>query len=90
VRVSERVFVTTPNRWFPVEMHTGLPLLHYLPAASFRRILTTLGMDFYANEQALNLLTERNLRDLTDGLPLRVELFSHRGITTHLIARTPD
>ncbi len=31
VRVSRRVFLTTPNRWFPVELHTRLPLVHWLP-----------------------------------------------------------
>ena len=25
VRVSRRVFLTTPNRWFPIEVHTRLP-----------------------------------------------------------------
>ena len=30
-RVARRVFVTTPNRWFPVEVHTLLPLVHWLP-----------------------------------------------------------
>ena len=23
--------MTTPNRWFPVEVHTRLPLVHWLP-----------------------------------------------------------
>ena len=31
VRVGRRVFLTTPNRWFPVEVHTRLPLVHWLP-----------------------------------------------------------
>ena len=31
VRVGKRVFLTTPNRWFPVEVHTHLPLVHWLP-----------------------------------------------------------
>jgi SAM-dependent methyltransferase len=31
VRVGRRVFLTTPNRWFPVELHTRLPLVHWLP-----------------------------------------------------------
>src|SRR5438093_5830985 len=30
LRVATRVFVTTPNRWFPVEVHTRLPLVHWL------------------------------------------------------------
>jgi hypothetical protein len=30
-RVSKRVFVTTPNRLFPVDPHTLLPFLHWLP-----------------------------------------------------------
>jgi len=38
-RVSRRVFVTTPNRWFPIEVHTLLPLVHWLPAGPRRRLL---------------------------------------------------
>ena len=30
-RVSRRVFLTTPNRWFPVDTHTLVPLAHWLP-----------------------------------------------------------
>ena len=30
-RVAGRVFVTTPNRLFPVDPHTLLPFLHWLP-----------------------------------------------------------
>ena len=35
-RVSQRVFVTTPNRWFPIEVHTLRPLLHWLPAQLYQ------------------------------------------------------
>lgn len=31
LRVGRRAFVTTPNRWFPIEVHTLLPLVHWLP-----------------------------------------------------------
>ena len=31
LRVGRRAFITTPNRWFPVEVHTRLPLVHWLP-----------------------------------------------------------
>jgi len=33
LRVARRAFITTPNRWFPVEVHTRLPLVHWLPDA---------------------------------------------------------
>jgi hypothetical protein len=38
-RVSGSVFVTTPNRWFPLEVHTLLPFVHWLPAAARRRVV---------------------------------------------------
>jgi hypothetical protein len=38
-RVSRRVFVTTPNRWFPLEVHTLLPFVHWLPAAAREQLL---------------------------------------------------
>jgi len=37
VRVSRRVFLTTPNRWFPIEVHTRLPFVHWLPDAGAHR-----------------------------------------------------
>ena len=57
------IFVTTPNRWFPVEFHTVLPLVHWLPPARFRAVLGALGKDFYAREENLNLLSGHTLRD---------------------------
>ncbi len=33
LRVAGRAFITTPNRWFPVEVHTRLPIVHWLPDA---------------------------------------------------------
>jgi hypothetical protein len=38
-RVADRVFVTTPNRWFPLEVHTLLPFVHWLPAGPRRRLI---------------------------------------------------
>jgi methyltransferase family protein len=45
-RVAKRVFVTTPNRWFPLDPHTLLPLAHWLPAGAVRdRLFRARGFD---------------------------------------------
>jgi SAM-dependent methyltransferase len=38
-RVGRRVFVTTPNRYFPLEVHTLLPFVHWLPKGPRERLL---------------------------------------------------
>jgi hypothetical protein len=64
-RVARRgVFVTTPNRGFPVEFHTVLPLVHWLPPRIFRALLRKTGRGFFADENNLNLLTAGGLRQL--------------------------
>lgn len=69
VRVARKgICLTTPNRWFPVEFHTQLPLLHWLPKTWFRRILQGLGQTELAKEQNLNLMTERDLRKAVEGV----------------------
>lgn len=68
-RVARRaIFMTTPNRWFPVEFHTVLPLVHWLPKLWFRRLLSGTRYGFYSLESNLNLLDRRELLRLC--LPL--------------------
>jgi len=55
------VFLTTPNRWFPIEFHTVLPLVHWLPQRLFRAILRALGHDLLGEEAHLNLMSRRDL-----------------------------
>ena len=38
-RTCKQVYFTTPNRYFPVELHTRIPLLHWLPKPVFDSIL---------------------------------------------------
>jgi hypothetical protein len=66
-RVARRVFITTPNRWFPVETHTGVPLLHYLPKRMYRRILSRTALEYWSHEENLNLLTNREFAALFPG-----------------------
>ena len=44
-RVARRVFVTTPNRFFPLEVHTLLPFAHWLPAGARARVVRWRGFD---------------------------------------------
>ncbi|MGH2900734.1 MAG: class I SAM-dependent methyltransferase, partial [Solirubrobacteraceae bacterium] len=64
LRVGRAAFVTTPNRWYPIELHTVLPLAHWLPTRIHRALLRGLGFGFFAREENLNLLDQRALRSL--------------------------
>ena len=62
-RVARRVVcLTTPNRWFPVEVHTSVPLLHWLPPRAYRAVLAFTRLKFFADESNLNLLSAADLR----------------------------
>jgi ubiquinone/menaquinone biosynthesis C-methylase UbiE len=57
-RVTRRsFFLTTPNRFYPVEFHTVLPFVHWLPKPWFRHILRMSGYSFFALEENLNLMS---------------------------------
>src|SRR5262245_25034065 len=60
-RVSRNVMFTTPNRWFPVELHTFIPLLHWLPDRIYRRLLRALGFRYFSEVSNLNLLDASSL-----------------------------
>jgi hypothetical protein len=69
-RVAKRVFfLTTPNRWFPIEVHTLLPLVHWLPRPISRNFMRQLGYNFFADEQNLNLMSASDLRRALDRIP---------------------
>lgn len=65
-RVARKgIFLTTPNRWFPIEFHTQLPLVHWLPPKTFRNICIQRGLEFFSREENLNLLGRRELLALS-------------------------
>jgi SAM-dependent methyltransferase len=88
LRVSRRFFFTTPNRGFPLDFHTILPVLHWLPRPLHQRALRALGLDFWARTENLNLLTAGALRRL---FPPCRRLVVHRirllGLTSNLVIR---
>jgi hypothetical protein len=90
-RVSRTFIMYTPYRFYPVEMHTFLPLTHWLPAPSYRRLWRRIGLEFWADERNLNLLSRRDVRRLlpsfgecritliwTMGLPSNIEIIWRR------------
>ena len=61
-RISKkRCIVSTPNRFYPLDTHTMLPLIHWLPKKLHRKILTFLKYNFLAKEENLNLLSKNDL-----------------------------
>ncbi len=56
-RVCRKVMFIRPNRGFPLELHTFLPVLHWLPDSAFRAALRRIGLNyFFADVENLNLL----------------------------------
>jgi Methyltransferase domain len=44
-RVARGVFVATPNRWFPIDVHTLMPVVHWLPDGARGTVLSRLGKE---------------------------------------------
>jgi hypothetical protein len=69
-RVARKgIFVTTSNRRHPLEFNTGLPLVHWLPDAWWKRVLRWSGKHGWAAQAVLNLLDSDTLYRFAAGLP---------------------
>ena len=66
-RVARRVFFTTPNRYFPIEVHTLTPFVHWCPKGIFDRYLKMVGKS-YATGAYLNLLSIHDIRRMLSDL----------------------
>ena len=61
INLSRKYFIIiTPNRYHPLEFHTKIPLIHWLPKKIHRMILKFIGLNFFADENNLNLLSNFN------------------------------
>ena len=66
-RVAKRwAWFSVPDRWCPVEVHTKLPLVHWLPF--WRRALRWCGHAYWALPSSLDLYTKRRLRKLLESV----------------------
>jgi SAM-dependent methyltransferase len=86
-RVGRAFFITTPNRWFPVEHHTGIPLLHWLPPDWYRASLRRTRYSYWSHEEHLNMLTAPAfLRLFPQETKLAIQKIRLAGMCSNLIA----
>ena len=65
VNLSDKYFIiTTPNRYHPIEFHTKIPFIHFLPKEFHRKLLEFFGNKFFSKEENLNLLSKKDLINL--------------------------
>ena len=69
INLSKKYFViSTPNRFYPLDFHTKIPFLHWLPSKIYRPILKNIGLNFFSKEENLNLLSKNNLLQIMNKL----------------------
>jgi SAM-dependent methyltransferase len=86
-RTCGRVFLCTPNRWFPIDPHTLLPFVHWLPRSLRYPLLRATGNGHWASEEMLNPLSAGDLAALfPPGTNVRIERQRVLGWPSVLIA----
>jgi hypothetical protein len=87
VRTCRTVFIATPNGGFPLDPHTLLPFVHWLPRRIRHPLLRLTGNGRWASEAALNPLSAGTLRSLfPPGCEVRIDKQRVLGLTTVLVA----
>jgi hypothetical protein len=59
-RVAERIFISVPNKFFPIEHHTALPFVHF-GRRTFRIACAAAGKSEWTSEENLILITRKLL-----------------------------
>jgi len=68
LRVARKIFVSVPNRLFPVEHHTAIPFLHFWNK-SFIFACKMMNADDWLDEKNLILMSKTGLATLVPSLP---------------------
>jgi ubiquinone/menaquinone biosynthesis C-methylase UbiE len=87
---SSKVILITPNRWFPLETHTKIFFLHWLPKKLFRKLLIFFGLNFFASEENLNLLTPKDVKKILVAAGIqnyKIESLKFFGIPSNILIR---
>ena len=65
VKLTKKIFIiVTPNRMHPIEFHSQIPFIHWLPKKLHRKILSIVGLSYLSKEKNLNLLKTSNIVNL--------------------------
>ena len=74
IKLSKKItIITTPNRFHPVDFHTKIPFIHWLPKSIHRKILKILNLSFYSKEENLNLLSKLDFINLAKDEDIKYE-----------------
>ena len=74
INLSKKYFViTTPNRFYPIDFHTQLPLIHWLPKNIHRNLLKIVGVKYFDREENLNLLSKNDLKKMMKNFDNKVD-----------------
>ena len=82
------IIITTPNKFHPIEFHTKLPLLHFLPKIIYKSLLNLVGYSYFAKVENLNLLSVDDLSKILNMFSnikfkiIKIKLF---GFTSNLV-----
>ena len=91
ISLSNNYFViTTPNRFYPIDFHTKIPFIHWLPKTLHRFILRFVGLKYLSNEENLNLLTKKDLISITKNdkyrnIKFSIETIKLMGIVSNFV-----
>jgi hypothetical protein len=84
-RLAKSYFVQTPNKWFPLESHTWLPFVGYLPRTQLLRVVAWTNRYWIKRTQAeWFLLTAADMQELFPDAVIRRERFM--GLTKSIMA----
>ena len=70
---KKMIIISTPYRYHPLEFHTKIPLIHWLPKNIHRKILKNIGLTFFSKEENLNLLSKSDFNNFVESKKIKGE-----------------
>jgi hypothetical protein len=74
IRLTKKIsIIQTPNRFHPIDFHTKLPFIHWLPKKIHRFFLKIIGLNYLSKEENLNLLSYSDIKKILLSLNLEIK-----------------